>query len=563
MTIYTEKPDSSLPRPLTNLESGLGESLSAEFTEGFREGPLNSWARYSRAQELNMDPSSERMTKEDAEAGFKTYGVKSINVPPQGISKAFYDNVISETQNRLERDAVIQSAPSGIVASPLKFVANLGGNMVDPGNLAIGVIPFFGQARAATMVGRAAERFGQGAIMGGVQTAATLPFTAMGAAAEGDNYTLGDAGGNLLMGMIAGGALHSAGGFIADAVRSRRQPASTSAIDESLQLGTPAAVTPVDMPSSMVTRSPDIIPNASPVESLNQSITRNIDEYAYSTAYNDVVPDYIEQRKVASEQQVKGVNDLRQEVARNNQQSEQLDASLNSRTADYQAQRMKFKEARAKAQQDISKEKAALESRNAELQDMIDNHVEGSNAAQDIADFGKGVIPEGAKPIIEQRAQQIREGLRESPLARGVRTAAQRFDESDISVKENALRAAISQAKRGDDINVEPFFDLADPAKRPTAVEQISRPTKPHRDPISAAVSKSADQQLVRVGREDADLLNAQEDFESELNVLNALADTSDNAKLKEELKNIRQEASDTSLQKGIQAAAGCLIGKI
>lgn len=33
MTIYTTKPDSSVTRPLANLESGLGESLSAEFTE--------------------------------------------------------------------------------------------------------------------------------------------------------------------------------------------------------------------------------------------------------------------------------------------------------------------------------------------------------------------------------------------------------------------------------------------------------------------------------------------------------------------------------------------------
>ena len=138
MTIYTTKPDSSVTRPLANLESGLGESLSAEFTEGFREGPLNSWARASKADALNMDPESPRMTKDEAEAGFKTYGVKSINVPPQGISKAFYDNVISETRNRLEREAIIQSAPSGIVSSPLKFVANLGGNMVDPVTLQLG-----------------------------------------------------------------------------------------------------------------------------------------------------------------------------------------------------------------------------------------------------------------------------------------------------------------------------------------------------------------------------------------------------------------------------------------
>ena len=80
---------------------------------------------------------------------------------------------------------------------------------------------------------------------------------------------------------------------------------------------------------------------------------------------------------------------------------------------------MKFKEAQAKARQDIADEKAALESHNAELQQQIDNHVEGAKAAQDIADISKGIIPESAKPLIEQRAQQIREGLQESPLARG------------------------------------------------------------------------------------------------------------------------------------------------
>lgn len=562
MTIYTTKPDSSVTRPLANLESGLGESLSAEFAEGFREGPLNSWARASQADALNMDPESPRMTKDEAEAGFKTYGVKSINVPPQGISKAFYDNVISETRNRLEREAIIQSAPSGIVSSPLKFVANLGGNMVDPGNLAIGLVPFFGQARSATMLGRAAERFGQGAVMGGAQTAATLPFTAMGAAAEGDNYTIGDAGGNLLMGMIAGGALHAGGGFIADMVRGRRQSSDPGAVDA----GEPAII-PVDstMPAEVIPppRSLDIVPAENSRSELNNSISKSIDDYAYSTGYSDVVPDFIEQRRAIAGQQIDNVNSLRSELTRNNQLTQSLDATLKERTSAYQAERMKFKEAQAKARQDIAEEKAALESRNAELQQQIDNHVEGAKAAQDIADISKGIIPESAKPLIEQRAQQIREGLQESPLARGVRTASQRFDDADISIRENAMRAAIAQAKRGEDINVDPFFDLMDPVKRPTAIEQLSRQPQPQPDPVAGSVSAAAEQQAKRATREDADFINAQEDFEAELNILNSLADSADNAKLREELKTIRQEANDTSLQKGIQAAAGCMIGKM
>ncbi|MFC0229147.1 hypothetical protein [Serratia aquatilis] len=224
---------------------------------------------------------------------------------------------------------------------------------------------------------------------------------------------------------------------------------------------------------------------------------------------------------------------------------------------------MKFKEAQAQARQDIANEKAALESRNVELQKQIDNHVDGAKAAQDVTEFTNGNIPEAAKPLIEQRAQQIREGLQESPLSHGVRTAAQRFDDADISIRENALRAAIAQAQRGEDINIDSFFDLADPAKRVTAIERISRPYQPQADPAAVSISTSAEHQARRAAREDADMLNAQEDFEAELNILNALADSADNARLKEELKTIRQEANDTSMQKGIQAAAGCMIGKM
>lgn len=46
------------------------------------------------------------------------------------------------------------------------------------------------------------------------------------------------------------------------------------------------------------------------------------------------------------------------------------------------------------------------------------------------------------------------------------------------------MRAAIAQAKRGEDINVDPFFDLMDPVKRPTAIEQLSRQSQPQPDPL-------------------------------------------------------------------------------
>ena len=192
--------------------------------------------------------------------------------------------------------------------------------------------------------------------MGGAQTAVTLPFTAMGAAAEGDNYTIGDAGGNLLMGMIAGGALHAGGGFIADMVRGRRQSSDPGAVDA----GEPAII-PVDsaMPAEVIPppRSLDIVPVETSRSELNNSISKSIDDYAYSTGYSDVVPDFIEQRRAIAGQQIDNVNALRSELTRNNQLTQSLDATLKERTSAYQAERMKFKEAQAKARQDIADEK--------------------------------------------------------------------------------------------------------------------------------------------------------------------------------------------------------------
>lgn len=70
-------------------------------------------------------------------------------------------------------------------------MANLMGNMADPGNALIGLIPFVGEARAATLLGRAGQRFLQGSAYGAAQTAATMPLVAEGQAAQGNDFTMG------------------------------------------------------------------------------------------------------------------------------------------------------------------------------------------------------------------------------------------------------------------------------------------------------------------------------------------------------------------------------------
>ncbi|MBM0409799.1 hypothetical protein EKL13_26005, partial [Klebsiella pneumoniae] len=116
----------------------------------------------------------------------------------------------------------MQSAPSG-VATPLIFTAGLAGAMTDPGNLALGFVPGLGEVRAASVAGRFAQRFVQGASAGAVQSLVAEPINALASASEGDDYTLGQAVENFFMNTIAGGGLHAFGGAIRDSIAARRQ----------------------------------------------------------------------------------------------------------------------------------------------------------------------------------------------------------------------------------------------------------------------------------------------------------------------------------------------------
>lgn len=149
MTFYTGAPQKGNILPVEG-EQPLLRSLGAEVSEGFNQGPIVSWGEESRLARLNIDPNAERYSKDDAQRVLKEQKIDTINVPPDGLTKQYVDAVIQDHQAHLNRQQIMQGSPSGVVATPLKFMANLAGNIADPGNLAIGAIPFVGEARAAT-----------------------------------------------------------------------------------------------------------------------------------------------------------------------------------------------------------------------------------------------------------------------------------------------------------------------------------------------------------------------------------------------------------------------------
>lgn len=560
--IYTDDPGQGINQPISNAPSGLGESLLSSLKEGFNEGPVVSGYRFAQADQLANDPNSTMVSKSDAEARLKEYGVKSINVPDAGITQSFLDHVVSERRDALAKQQIAAAAPSGLVTTPLNFTASLAGSMADPGNVALAFVPFAGEARAATMLGRFGERLAVGARLGAAQAVATVPFTAQAAAADGNDFTYGNAMESVFFNTLAGGLMHAGGGLIADAVRARRPvPAENPDAAPVVDSQPVPVVTPDNIPQGVN------IPDAGTNADLSAAIARDAEGYAYSRAYNDVVPDYLSRQQELQTGFINNVADLRTELAANQRQIDALDTTVQQRTVEYQAQRMKFKEARSQALKDIEAEKAQIADRNAEINQTLERNAAAEQARGRQSQIGRGEIPAELAVIIDQRAQEIRSGMQMSPVAGAVRTAATAVREADWSVNQQAYRAAVAHMMEGRTPDIEPFYDLHKPALRQRAIERIQNPM-PVPDEGGRTVSQSADRVWQDTQKPDHELTSATADLENEFNIsdalLNDIATTNPEmaASMRENIAAIRAEANDNSLGKAFRAFAACMINR-
>lgn len=568
MPIYTDDPGQGINQPIGNAPSGLGESLLSSLKEGFNEGPVISGYRFAQADQLANDLNSAIVSKSDADARLKEYGVKSINVPDNGVTQSFLDHVIDERKQSLAKQQIAMSAPLGWVSTPLNFAANLAGSMADPGNVALALVPFAGEAKAASMIGRFGERLVTGARLGAVQAVATVPFTAQAAAAEGGDFTYGNALESTFFNTLAGGLMHAGGGVISDLVRARRagvssEPSARSSTDVQPVADTQPTpvITPDNIPSGVN------LPERGTNADLAEAIASDADNYAYSRAYDDVVPDYLARQQELQTGRINNVAELRTELTTNQRQSDSLDATLQQRTAEYQAQRMKFKEARSQAQKDIDAEKAQISARNEEINQTLVRNASAERARGRQSQVGRGEIPDELAGIIEQRAQQIRSGMQMSPVAGAVRIASAAVREADWSVNQQAYRAALAHMMDGRSPDIEPFYDLHKPALRERAIQRIQNPER-QPDDSGRVVSESADRVWQDTQKTDHELTSATADLENEFNISDALLNdiTTTNpemaASMRENLAAIRAEANDTSLGKAFRAFAACMINR-
>lgn len=239
--------DTSAPVSLMSLEPTFGEYFEAAAGNVLRDSPVSSIARYVELDLANADRyhTKRTVTPEQANAQAEEAGVKvdfgTAKYTPEAVNL-----MIQRAHTRHVRDTTIGRYNPNMGT---QLGVTLLSSLADPLNLAVGAIPFVGEARYATLLagaggamGRATLRAGIGAAEGAVWTAAMEPLIALSATQEGRDYYLADSMRNVLFGAALGAGLHSAGGAIADKLFKR-------------QFG----MKPVETPADIIHRVPEEI----------------------------------------------------------------------------------------------------------------------------------------------------------------------------------------------------------------------------------------------------------------------------------------------------------------
>ncbi len=225
---------------LAGQQSSFGQSLTASFMEGINDMPvarLSDWLRHE-----TKSTEGDTLNPEDANARYGIKGVLNFDKP---VSSALAQTLNEEKQNSLLRQNTISNGPGGAINSILRTSAGALPAFLDPINYAAALIPGLGEERIGMVLGSAAARaegFGmervadsllsaegvnrrvgaalssnlpgrvvQGASQGAVGMAALEPLNMYLDRDEHNDWSMGQALGNIAFGGFMGGSLHGLG----------------------------------------------------------------------------------------------------------------------------------------------------------------------------------------------------------------------------------------------------------------------------------------------------------------------------------------------------------------
>lgn len=532
MTLFTDglivRRDRNL---LDDVVTGQFDAAQASFDQAMFENPTTAARRISELADaeqgqvirpamtargytspaVRAEPDSPMLSAEVARARVKEEGL-DLSIDDGGIREGVLEILVERKRAEAQRKFLLDNAPSSTV--PVQLLAGFAASVLDPINIASAFIPVVGEARYASMLAKAttrAARFGVrarvGALEGAVGAAMVEPLVLYASAQDQADYDITNSLLNVTFGSVLGGGLHAAGGLVTDIRRGTLLEQARAESPASAPAGVEARAT---TPEIALRRGDD-----DPMLRLSDSLARGIEadrariaEASAIQARDELIPQIRAELEAVAEGRLPNVGDLKTERSAIEKSLASLDESFRDRAKAFQQQGLTRKQAERAARDAITEERQRLTERQQEVETALSGNARAEQARAELSRLRRGEIPERYQAKIAERAGQIAGGFDLRQTARAMAEAA------PWQVRESALRTAVAQAVTGRQIDVEPIFHLADPAKRKAALERVKEPVKTVSDPEGEAAAYMADVTAVTLdgtGLEGAERMLADE----------------------------------------------------
>jgi hypothetical protein len=508
MTIYAGDAPVLDRRTMLDIPADAGEVWDASFGGAFATNPTSSVMRMRAIEDEEVGAPqvgaglgrlpSQRLAPDtpilDANAAReKVAGMGlDIKIPEQGIRQGALDILIDRHREQAARQQVMTRANGGSFGTQLG--ASVAASLLDPLNIASAFVPVVGEARYASMLGRAASplgragvRAGVGGVEGAVGAAIIEPLPLLAAQQDQTEYGLSDSLANIAMGGLLGGGLHTVGGAVSDALRRRIATETPPQVESVLNASDRQAPQPL--------RAADFerVFDQDPEAALRGALARDL-EADGATLYRNAERQAIDEiRPTLAGERVGNVADLHVERLALTQRAMGLDATFKDLAKEFQGQRMTRKQAERAARDSIAAQREQIGARQAEINTTLERNRAGEFDRRDLGLIERGEVPERLRPQIEARAKQIMQGYQQRPLGPAIRTARATAQDADWTVRNSAFRTAVAQAVSGRDVDVQALFDLEAPGKAAGAMEYVKRPLARRVDPEGQAESLRVD----------------------------------------------------------------------
>lgn len=329
-------------------------------------------------------------------------------------------------------------------------------------------------------------------MQGAVGAAVVEPLILMASEQDQADYGMADSLMNVAFGTVLGGGLHATGGLISEMRRARLVDDIPVEAPEAIDVPDAAPAFQRNPLAEAIARSDD-----APMVALRQSFERAIQadrqrlvEEARSQAIDEFANTLTEELEEIVSGRLPNAGTLKKEQAAIANQLQRLDEQFKPLAKQFQAQRMSRKQAERAAREAIEQERSQLTAQRDDIASRLDGNRQAELARADLAKISRGEVPERYTQAIEARVEQMMQGYQANRTARAVAEAA------PWQVRDAALRSAIAQSVTGRAVEVEPVFNLADPASRQQGLERLKASTANEPDPEGLAVSQRADQTI-------------------------------------------------------------------